>query len=148
MFAQARRLWLQIISNQSVSDPYWRQLASPRMWGILERPGLTRKDCIWGMGWQSVSSQWVPLSPAVSSTRLLRSSWCTQRGSKLLSQMQNDSPGKLIRFIDNKAKAWSGDVLFPGWSTSLSKQKKWTSESRQVIKVSFHSAGGNSPRTW
>lgn len=54
---------------------------------------------------------------------LLKSSWCTQKDSKLLSQKQNDSPGKLIRFIDKKAKAGSGDVLFPGWSTSLSKQK-------------------------
>ena len=45
------------LSNCSVSDPYWKQLASPRRWGILERPGLTRQDCIWGMGWQSVSSQ-------------------------------------------------------------------------------------------
>ena len=78
------------------------------------------------------------LSPAPC---LSGSSWRTQRGSKLLSQMQNDSPGKLIRFIDEEAKARSGDIHFPSRSIS------WTSESRDVIKVSFHFADGNSPRT-
>ena len=56
------------LSNWSVSDPYWKQLASPRRWGILDRPGLTRRDCISGTRWQGVSSPWVPQSPAVSST--------------------------------------------------------------------------------
>ena len=77
---------------------------------FLERLGLTRK-----------ASQGFPLSPAVSST-LLGSSWCAQRGSKLLSQKQNDSHGKLIRIIDEETKSSSEDVIFPpSWTALKSK---------------------------
>ena len=35
---------------------------------ILDRLGLTHKECIWETKWQDFSSQRMPLSPAVSST--------------------------------------------------------------------------------